>query len=957
MPQTSNTLKPTPDINAINWHTLSPEETLQQLESDRDRGLNPDQVKQRLQTYGLNELQAAAGRPTWQILLDQFTNIMLIMLIAVAVVAGILDFSQAQFPKDAIAIFAIVILNGLLGYLQESRAEEALAALKQMAPVRVRVLRDGQEQELEADHLVPGDIVFLEAGGQIAADGRLLAASNLQIRESALTGESIAVTKDADRTLEAKADLGDRQNLVFRGTEVLQGRGLTIVTRTGMQTELGRIATLLEAVESEPTPLQTRMTQLGNVLVSGSLILVGIVVLGGLLRTGDLSLFDDLLEVSLSMAVAVVPEGLPAVITVTLAIGTQRMVRRRALIRKLPAVETLGSVTTICSDKTGTLTQNKMVVQKICTPDDQIQITGEGYQPEGDFARVSEGGSSQAIDPNQHPNLKLILLTSVLCNDATLQFQSPEPGQNKQEKGQWQILGDPTEGALLTLAGKGQWFKGDVQSRWQRLLELPFSAERKRMTVLIQNEPQTDLAELLPEFSPYLLLSKGSPEIILECCNRVAQVNGDRLVEVPLTPDLQAQILQQNETLALQGLRVLGLAYNTLAASPEQLTDSQETDLCWLGLVGMLDAARPEARIAVQKSLTAGIRPIMITGDHPLTAQAIAVDLGISSPGAPVVRGQTLEQMSDLDLDEQVMKANVYARVSPEHKLRIVQSLQRRREIVAMTGDGVNDAPALKQADIGIAMGITGTDVSKEASDMVLLDDNFATIVAATEEGRVVYDNIRRFVKYILGSNIGEVLTIAASPLMGLGGVPLSPLQILWMNLVTDGLPALALAMEPPEPDVMERSPYSPHESIFARGLGWYMVRIGLIFAILAIVLMMWAYNYVNAPGYTGHPDEWKSMVFTTLCLAQMGHALAVRSDSQFTFQLNPFSNPYLVGAVGLTTGLQLLLLYVPPLQKFFDVHPLTGTELLICFGFSALMFAWIELEKLVILLYKRNKK
>jgi len=957
MPQTSNPSSVTPDPSSIDWHTLSPGDTLQQLGSDRDRGLDPNEVKQRLQTYGLNELQAAAGRATWQILLDQFTNIMLIMLIAVAVVAGILDFAQKQFPKDAIAIFAIVILNGILGYFQESRAEKALAALKQLAPVRVRVLRGGQEQELEADHLVPGDIVFLEAGGQIAADGRLLSASNLQIRESALTGESIAVTKNADLVLEPKADLGDRHNLVFRGTEVLQGRGVAIVTRTGMQTELGRIATLLEAVESEPTPLQARMTQLGNVLVSGSLILVGIVVLGGLLQTGDLSLFDDLLEVSLSMAVAVVPEGLPAVITVTLAIGTQRMVRRRALIRKLPAVETLGSVTTICSDKTGTLTQNKMVVQKICTPDQHIQVTGEGYEPEGDFSLVAAAGASQPIVPDQSPSLKLILLTSALCNDATLQFQTPEPGQSPDEKGQWQILGDPTEGALLTLAGKGQWFKGDVQSRWQRLLELPFSAERKRMTVLIENQPNSDLAQLLPQAAPYVTLSKGSPEIILERCTRLLQTQNDRLVEVPLTSDLQGQILQQNEALAQQGLRVLGLACNPLAQSPQELTDAQETDLCWLGLVGMLDAARPEARIAVQKSLTAGIRPIMITGDHPLTAQAIAVDLGISAPGAPVIRGQTLEQMSDLDLDEQVMKANVYARVSPEHKLRIVQSLQRRGEIVAMTGDGVNDAPALKQADIGIAMGITGTDVSKEASDMVLLDDNFATIVAATEEGRVVYDNIRRFVKYILGSNIGEVLTIAASPLLGLGGVPLSPLQILWMNLVTDGLPALALAMEPPEPNVMERPPYSPHESVFARGLGWYMVRIGLIFSILAIVLMVWAYNYVKTPGYIGHPDDWKSMVFTTLCLAQMGHALAVRSDSQFTFQLNPFSNPYLVGAVGLTTGLQLLLLYVPPLQKFFDVHPLTGLELLICFGFSALMFAWIELEKLIILLYKRNKK
>ena len=956
--QNSTTPLSAAHVMAIDWHALSTSEALAQLESDGLQGLDPSQAAQRLQHYGLNELQAAPGRATWQILLDQFTNIMLIMLIAVAVVSGILDFSQAQFPKDAIAIFAIVILNGILGYVQESRAEQALAALKQMAPVKVRVVRGGRELELDAEELVPGDIVFLEAGVQIAADGRLLSASNLQVRESALTGESLAVTKEADLVLDNATDLGDRRNLVFRGTEVLQGRGVAIVTRTGMQTELGRIATLLEAVEAEPTPLQQRMTQLGNVLVSGSLILVGIVVLGGLLRTGDLSLFDNLLEVSLSMAVAVVPEGLPAVITVTLAIGTQRMVKRQALIRKLPAVETLGSVTTICSDKTGTLTQNKMVVQQICTPQHEIQVTGEGYTPEGQFTL-----NAQILEPQHDPLLQLLLLSAVLCNDATLQYHPLDPTKKDQngtktaQLGQWQILGDPTEGALLTLAGKGHWFKAEVHQQYPRLLELPFSAERKRMTILIQSESDTTLHHLLPHSEPYLLLSKGSPELILERCSHSLQLINHRVTEVPLTSALTQQILEQNETLALQGLRVLGLAIRSLPQCPSQLTEDLEGNLCWLGLVGMLDAPRPEARLAVQKCRTAGIRAMMITGDHPLTAQAIAVDLGISAPGDPVLRGQTLEQMSDLDLAEQVEQVSVYARVSPEHKLRIVQALQRRQHIVAMTGDGVNDAPALKQADIGIAMGITGTDVSKEASDMVLLDDNFATIVAATEEGRVVYDNIRRFVKYILGSNIGEVLTIAAAPLMGLGGVPLSPLQILWMNLVTDGLPALALALEPPEPNVMERSPYSPHESIFARGLGWYMVRIGLIFSILAIVLMVWAYNYVQTPGYSGHPDTWKTMVFTTLCLAQMGHALAVRSDSQFTIQLNPFSNPYLLAAVGLTTGLQVLLLYVPALQNFFNVHPLSGIELLICTGFSALMFVWIELEKLIIRLYRRGTK
>lgn len=905
------------------------------LQSDRSTGLSTKQVKERLQTCGANELQETPGRPRWQILLDQFTNIMLIMLIAVALVSGFLDLRKGQFPKDAIAIFAIVILNGILGYLQESRAEQALAALKRLTPLRVRALRDGKEIEVEAQDLVPGDVMVLEAGMQIAADGRLLQAANLQIRESALTGEAEAVTKNATALLNEEDPLGDRTNLVFRGTEVVQGRGLVAVTNTGMHTELGKIATLLQAVEAEPTPLQTRMSQLGNVLVSGSLILVAIVVVGGLLRTQDLSLFEQLLEVSLSMAVAVVPEGLPAVITVTLALGTQRMVRRKALIRKLPAVETLGSVTTICSDKTGTLTQNKMVAQVLNTPHSAYRITGEGYEPKGHFYRgeTTDQPLDQPLSPDA-PEVSALLLGATLCNDASL----IQDGEN------WLILGDPTEGALVVLAAKAGLERSALQEALPRRLELPFSAERKRMSVLVENLDSPSTQHLLPAPAPYVLLTKGSPELVFERCNTLH--TPEKSTE-PLTAELRQQILSENDRLAQQGLRVLGLAYRPFQTQPDSLQDKDEQDLVWLGLVGILDAPRPEARQAVQRCRQAGIRAVMITGDHPLTAQAIAQDLSISQPGDPYLQGIQLEKMSNLDLDEQVEKVPVYARVTPEHKLRIVQALQRRHHIVAMTGDGVNDAPALKQADIGVAMGITGTDVSKEASDMVLLDDNFATIVAAVEEGRVVYDNIRRFVKYILGSNIGEVLTIAAAPLMSLD-VPLTPLQILWMNLVTDGLPALALAMEPPEPDVMKRSPYNPQESIFARGLGWYMVRIGLIFAILTIALMYWA--------NTNNPEHWKTMVFTTLCLAQMGHALAVRSDSQLTIQLNPFSNLYLLGAVLLTTVLQIGLLYVPALQSFFGVTPLNGLELLICFGFSALMFAWIEIEKLVIFWFRKDK-
>ncbi|MBW4481075.1 MAG: cation-translocating P-type ATPase [Tildeniella torsiva UHER 1998/13D] len=925
---------PNKSASANLWHTLSPERAIALLESSPE-GLSPSEAEHRQQVYGLNELQEGATRSPWEILWDQFKNIMLLMLIAVALVSLVLDLRTGGFPKDAIAIFAIVLLNGILGYLQESRAEKALAALKNMTSPRVRTIRQGQEQEIDAKTLVPGDVVLLEAGVQVPADGRLLSAANLQVREAALTGEAEAVIKQPELLLEDESALGDRLNLVYQGTEVLQGRGTVLVTQTGMTTELGRIATLIQSVETEPTPLQQRMAQLGNVLVTGSLVLVALVVVAGLLRTGDLSLFDELLEVSLSMAVAVVPEGLPAVITVTLALGTQRMVRRHALIRKLPAVETLGSVTTICSDKTGTLTQNKMVVQQVKTIAHQYDVTGEGYAPVGNLL---ENGA--AIAPQSDPALQALLMACALCNDANL----------SQSGSIWTLLGDPTEGALLAVAGKGGFDQATLGQQSDRIGEVSFTSERKRMSVVVQAQADADWP-----LAPQVMFTKGSAELVLERCN-TSQGEGQ---PEPLTEAQRQAILTQNDAMAASGLRVLGFAMKptNVVANPNANLEPEEQNLIWLGLVGMLDAPRPEVRAAVVDCRRAGIRPVMITGDHPLTAKAIAETLGIAQPGDTILTGRELSHLSPEELEKTVPHVSVYARVAPEHKLRIVQALQKQGEFVAMTGDGVNDAPALKQADIGIAMGITGTDVSKEASDMVLLDDNFATIVAATEEGRVVYDNIRRFIKYILGSNIGEVLTIAAAPIMGLGGVPLSPLQILWMNLVTDGVPALALAMEPAEPDVMERPPHNPRESIFARGLGSYMVRVGIVLAVLAIGLMGWAYRYTTAPGYPGDPDTWKTMVFTTLCLAQMGHALAARSDTRLTAQLNPFSNPYIWGAVLLTTGLQVLLLYIPVLAQFFGLHALSAIEIAICFGFSALMFAWLELEKLVIQLTLRRKQ
>lgn len=933
---------------AVIWHSLEVDKALDLLDSNADSGLTPQEIEQRLQKYGPNELEETAGRSAWEILLDQFKNIMLLMLIGVALISGFLDLmalregrlKPGEVPfKDTIAILAIVILNGILGYVQESRAEKALAALKKMTSPLVRVIREGRQVEIAAKELVPGDVMLLEAGMQIAADGRLIEQSNLQVRESALTGEAQSVNKQATLKLPEETDLGDRLNLVFQGTEVVQGRAKVLVTNTGMTTELGKIAAMLQAVESEPTPLQQRMTQLGNVLVTGSLILVAIVVVGGVIKDGGFKNIQELLEVSLSMAVAVVPEGLPAVITVTLALGTQRMVRQNALIRKLPAVETLGSVTTICSDKTGTLTQNKMVVQSVFTNNKTFRVTGEGYVPTGDFQL-----NSQKISLEESPEISALSVACAICNDSVLQ----------KEQGEWAILGDPTEGALLTLAGKAGIEKDQWNSKLPRVAEFPFSSERKRMSVITQVEGVATgeassrgidpaIAALL-QSQPYLMFTKGSPELTLA---RSAQIHLGNDTGT-LTEEQRQKILAENDLMASKGLRVLGFAYKPLAEIPPEGSDeASEKDLVWLGLVGMLDAPRPEVRAAVQECREAGIRPVMITGDHQLTARAIATDLGIAQEGDRVLTGQELQRMTDQELEQNVDLVSIYARVSPEHKLRIVQALQRRGRFVAMTGDGVNDAPALKQADIGIAMGITGTDVSKEASDMVLLDDNFATIVSATKEGRVVYTNIRRFIKYILGSNIGEVLTIAAAPLIGLGGVPLTPLQILWMNLVTDGLPALALAVEPPEPDVMQRPPFSPRESIFARGLGSYMIRIGIIFAIISIALMWWAYQHTHAPEYQGDRDTWKTMVFTTLCIAQMGHAIAIRSNNRLTIEMNPFSNIFVLAAVVVTTILQLMLVYVPPLRDFFGTHYLTLEELGVCIGFSALMFVWIEAEKI----------
>ncbi|MEI6029815.1 MAG: cation-transporting P-type ATPase [Synechococcaceae cyanobacterium ELA739] len=904
------------------WHALPPEECLHGLQSS-SAGLSTARSAERLAQVGPNRLELKAGRSKLRILWDQFSNVMLIMLLAVAAVSAWVAWVEQKFPKDAIAIVLIVGLNALLGYLQESRAQQALLALRQMAQPLVMVRRDDAWQRLSSEQLVPGDLIRLEAGDRVPADARLLEVAELGLREAALTGEAEAVFKQANLVLEPGTPVLERQNSVFQGTEVVRGRGTAVVTATGMATELGQIAQLINTAGGEETPLQQRLDGLAKVLVGSSLALVGLVVVIGALMGQELL---NLLEVALSMAVAIVPEGLPAVITVTLAIGTQRMVQRAALIRRLPAVEALGSVTVICSDKTGTLTQNRQVVQELRSGTGAIAVSGHGYQPTGQFSQRElpvPAGARPGVAPGAQ---QLLLQAGVLCSDAELK---------READGHWDVLGDPTEGALVVAAAKAEIEAFALRSHNDRVAEIPFSSERQLMAVWVADPSGSLQAPLgaAAEGSRTLMISKGAPEVILSLCNRWLDGGG----MAPLEEAGRSWWLDQARELAASGLRVLAFACAPHHPSPDHGLEG----LVLLGLMAQLDPARPEVPEAVARCRRAGIRPVMITGDHPLTARAIGAGIGLVAADGEVVLGRELEQLDDAALQDLVGHCNVYARVAPEQKLRIVKALQARREIVAMTGDGVNDAPALKQAHIGVAMGITGTEVSKEASEMVLLDDNFATIVNAVQEGRLVYANIRRFVKYILGSNVGELVTIAAAPLVGLVGVPMSPLQILWMNLVTDGVPALALALEPGEAGLMDRPPAEPGESIFARGIGSYILRVGVIFGLITIALMVWSYRTY------GNAGPWKTMVFTTLCLAQMGHAISARSDLPL-LQVKPFSNPWLLWAVVVTSGLQLALLYVPVLSRFFGTVPLPGRDLLICVGVSLLFFLYLELEKLV---------
>ncbi|HFQ93497.1 MAG TPA: cation-translocating P-type ATPase, partial [Anaerolineae bacterium] len=840
----------------------------------------------------------------WRILWEQLTAVMVIILIAAAIISAFIgDF------KDAAAIMVIVILNAALGFSQEYRAEKAIAALKKMAVPVVKVRRDGRIQQISARDLVPGDVTLLEAGVIVPADGRILRSASLRVQEAALTGESEPVEKTTAPIPDGDIPLGDRTNMAFMGTQVTYGRGEAVITGTGMKTELGRIAGMLQTVRREPTPLQRRLEQLGRGLAAAALGIVAVVFVLGVLRGEDPQL---MLLTAISMAVAAIPEGLPAVVTIGLALGAQRMLRRQALVRKLPAVETLGSVTVICSDKTGTLTENRMAVTTLETPRRAYRLD--------DLAAEGLNGR----------DAKLLVTAVTLCNDAAL---TKVTGASKAPVA-WESIGDPTEGALIVAAARLGLNKAELDAAWPRTAEIPFTSERKRMSTV--HAVDAHPANRALAGCPYVLFCKGAADNLLALTRQV-WLDGRA---VPLTAELHEQIMAANDRLAQSGQRVLGAAFRPLAEQPETTDEAElERELIFLGLVGLIDPPRPEAKEAVQICRAAGIRPVMITGDHPLTAQAIAAELAISRNGDKALAGRQLSQMSLDTLEESVEEVAVYARVSPEHKLKIVQALQDKGHIVAMTGDGVNDAPALKTADIGIAMGVTGTDVAKEAADMVLLDDNFATIVTAVKEGRVIYDNIRKFIKYTLTSNSGEIYVMLLAPFLGMP-LPLLPLQILWINLVTDGLPGLALTLEPAERGTMRRRPFHPQENIFGRGMWQHIVWVGLLMGLVTLAVGYWAWRTGLA--------EWQTMLFTTLTLSQMGHALAVRSEKAAFFSRETPLNKSLLWAVLLTFVLQLAVIYVPFLQTLFKTVGLTPLNLALSLLLSSVVFWGVEVEKWV---------
>jgi len=904
------------------WYQYEVEEIIDALGSDAARGLSSQEAVKLLQKYGPNELIDRGVKSPWKILWEQFTGLMVLILIVAAVISAILGETT-----EVIVIMIIVVLNAALGFTQEYRAEKSMAALKKMAVPKVRVKRDGRVREIRAEDLVPGDILLLEVGNTVPADARVIESINLRALEAILTGESEPVEKITGAVPKEGLPVGDQQNMLFMGTIIPFGRGSAIVTETGMRTELGKIAELIQSVESEMTPLQKKLDQFGKLLALIALGIVVLVFIEGLISGEDIGI---MLRTSISMAVAVVPEGLPAVVTIALALGAQRMLKRQALIRKLPAVETLGSVTVICSDKTGTLTENKMTVTVLDVAENRLDFV----------ENLKEYSPSITASDTAHPILfgndaaAILLTCGALCNDAFLEASEDDPGS-------FITVGDPTEGALVIAAAKVGFIKNVLEGSFPRVAELPFDSDRKRMTTIHQitgSSPELlqptmeKISQYLRDLK-YLAITKGAVDGLLEISSRV-WVNG---VILDMDEEWLKRIRVSNEKMAKDGMRVLGLAFQSRDTTDLNTeNDLLESNLIFVGMFGMIDPARPEARDAVTTARAAGILPVMITGDHPLTAMNIAKKLGIVRNDL-IMTGRDLAVISTEDLEKTVENISVYARVSPEHKMKIITTLQNLGHIVAMTGDGVNDAPALKKADIGVAMGITGTDVSKEASDMVLLNDNFATIVAAVEEGRRIYDNIRKFIKYTMTSNFGEIVTMLAAPLIGMP-IPLVPLQILWINLVTDGVPGLALSVEPAESNTMKRPAHNPNENILGRGLVWDILWIGFLMGFISLLsgFSLWQNGQ----------ESWRTMVFTTLTLAQMGNALAIRSDYDSLFKIGLFSNKSMLASVLLTFMLQMAVVYIPFFQDIFDTVALTPQELAISLVMSTIVFIGVETVK-----------
>ncbi len=908
------------------WHQMQADEVLNLLGADPGSGLSNQESARRLEEVGPNLLASAEAAPWWRILLAQFQDFMVLVLLAATAISYLLD-----EKADAITIVIIVILNAVLGFLQEYRAERSLEALKQMTAPTARVRRGGREEQVQARDLVPGDILLLEAGDRVPADARLLEATGVEAEEAALTGESLPVRKNPAWSGGEEAGLGDRRNMLYMGTTLTRGRGTAAVVETGMTTEMGRIAGMIQEVEEEETPLQRRLEQLGKWLVLICLFVCALVVVAGLLRAEELSRAEvtRMFLAGVSLAVAAIPEGLPAIVTVALALGVQRMIKRNAIVRKLQAVETLGCASVICSDKTGTLTKNEMMVRAGWAGGTAYEVTGDGYEPEGQFLA---GG--RKVAPLEAPDLAAALRGAALCSNA-LVLQAGKAARKQlgaktgakpaasTGRGAWQLQGDPTEGALVVAAWKAGYRPERLWQGYRRLHELPFESERRRMSVLVADER-----------GEAILHTKGAPDTILDLSGHI--LLGGKVQ--PLTAELRQAILAENERMAGQALRVIGVAFRTLpeAELPSDLDEAArawERDLIFVGLLGMIDPPRPEVKRAVQAAHRASIRTVMITGDHAGTALAVARELGIAAgEGERAVTGRELDAMSDADLVEAVRNTRVFARVSPQHKLRIVRAFKSLGEIVAMTGDGVNDAPAVKEADIGIAMGRTGTDVTKEASAMILSDDNFATIVAAVEEGRGIYDNIRKFIRYLLSCNTGEVLTMFLAALMRLP-LPLLPIQILFVNLVTDGLPAMALGIDPTEPDVMDRPPRRPDEGVFARRLGikilgrGMLIGIGTLVSFVAAVWMAAQAGVVNPLSDPMVLQRARTMALATLVCAQLIHVFDCRSERRTIFETGLFGNPWLVGAVASSATALLLAIYWAPLAMVFDTVALSGGD------------------------------